>query len=108
MIYWFQNKVQHPLILCKVKKDLNNWVRDSLNPVYTIRGHNTYKDNTANGYRLLTKEEWIFCAKDGENFTLSGSNHLDDVGWYSKNSGLKTKPVGNKTENGYGLQWYDW
>lgn len=57
----------------------------------------------ANGYRLPTVEEWQYAARGGQNYTYSGSDNLDKVGWYSKNSGYKTHPVAQKKANGYGL-----
>ena len=57
----------------------------------------------ANGFRLPTVEEWQYAAKGGQNYEYSGSNNLDEVGWYSGNSGDKTHPVAKKKANGYGL-----
>lgn len=60
-------------------------------------------DTAANGYRLPTVEEWQYAAKGGENYKYSGSDNLDEVGWYVGNSGGKTHPVAQKKPNGYGL-----
>ncbi|WP_296706625.1 formylglycine-generating enzyme family protein [Treponema sp. UBA7570] len=60
-------------------------------------------DKAANGYRLPTVEEWQYAAKGGENYEYSGSDNLDEVGWYDGNSGSKTHPVAQKKPNGYGL-----
>lgn len=61
----------------------------------------------ANGFRLPTYDEWEFAAKGGQNFIYSGSNNLDAVGWYKRNSGdethHETHPVAQKRPNGYGL-----
>ena len=57
----------------------------------------------ANGYRLPTVEEWQYAAEGGQEFKYSGSDNLDEVGWYDDNSGNKTHPVAQKSPNGYGL-----
>ena len=61
------------------------------------------QDENANGYRLPTMEEWQYAAKGGQDYKYSGSDNLDEVGWYSENSGKKTHPVAQKKPNGYGL-----
>ena len=60
-------------------------------------------DTTATGYRLPTVEEWQYAAKGGQNYKYSGSSNLDEVGWYTDNSGRKTHPVAQKKPNGYDL-----
>ncbi|MEE0893646.1 MAG: SUMF1/EgtB/PvdO family nonheme iron enzyme [Treponema sp.] len=58
----------------------------------------------ANGFRLPTVEEWQYAARGGQNYEYSGSNNLDEVGWYNNdNSGVGTHPVAQKKANGYGL-----
>jgi formylglycine-generating enzyme required for sulfatase activity len=80
-------------------------------------------DQKANGYRLPTESEWEYAAIGGEiskNYTYSGSNIVDEVSWYWKNSGDKyltgfwswpaleqnnnrTQTIGNKKPNEFGL-----
>ncbi|WP_365920970.1 formylglycine-generating enzyme family protein [uncultured Treponema sp.] len=52
---------------------------------------------------MPTVEEWQYAARGGQEFKYSGSNNLDEVGWYGGNSGEKTHPVAQKNPNGYGL-----
>ncbi len=50
---------------------------------------NKLNDATGLDFRLPTEEEWKFAAKGGvksNNYTYSGSDNIDDVAWYSRNS----------------------
>ena len=60
-------------------------------------------NSNAAGYRLPTVEEWQYAARGGKNYKYSGSDNLDEVGWYKDYSEEKTHPVAQKKPNGYGL-----
>ena len=90
-----------PVYSVSNKTDVSEWD-------YTPSIYSEIKCNEkANGYRLPTVEEWQYAANGGQefeySFEYSGSDNLDEVGWYDKNSEEKTHPVAQKNSNVYGL-----
>ena len=61
----------------------------------------------ANGYRLPTEAEWEYAARADRLYRYSGSDSIDDVGWYQDNSKvldrLCTISVASKKPNPWGL-----
>ena len=83
-------------------------VMEGLEPVYSICGESDIKEwvkhriyypksptsavidvswnKAAGGYRLPDEAEWKYAAKGGVESKYSGSDNLDEVGWYDGNS----------------------
>lgn len=99
-----------------VKDSINTSDLDSIKWTVTINAG-------AGGYRLPTEVEWEYAAGGGqmsESYMYSGSDDIEEVAWYWRNSGdktlsgnwlwvtiennhCKTKPVGLKKPNELGL-----
>ena len=103
---YFCNKLSEKLDLTPVyavngKTDVAAW--DYTPHIGNLIGGDVTQNKNANGFRLPTEEEWEYAAKGGQDYRYSGSDNLDEVGWYEGNSGDQTHPVAQKKANGYGL-----
>lgn len=57
-------------------------------------------------FRLPLAEEWVYASVGGKyskGYLYSGSNDIDEVAWYSGNSGSRAHPVAQKKSNELGL-----
>ena len=89
---------------------------EGLSPVYAIEGVNGFYCRgevtemvwlSGNGYRLPRKAEWGWAASErGAHLNpkfYAGSDDLNAVGWFKKNSRGASHPVGEKRPNRLGL-----
>jgi formylglycine-generating enzyme required for sulfatase activity len=61
---------------------------------------------TGKNYRLPTEAEWEYAAGGGnksQGFLYSGSNNIDKVAWYIRNTDYGQEPVGTKAANELGI-----
>ncbi len=76
---------------------------EGIEPAYRIEGDDVTWSRGSVGFRLPTEAEWEYAALAGRFTTYPGSSIPGDVAWYSRNSGMRTHPVGQLLPNAWGL-----
>jgi formylglycine-generating enzyme required for sulfatase activity len=79
--------------------------REGRKPYYRIDGQKVSLLK-GNGFRLPTEAEWEYSCRAGTKTPFpfeSKDTDIEKYGWFKKNSGGKTHPVGRKKPNGFGL-----
>jgi formylglycine-generating enzyme required for sulfatase activity len=55
------------------------------------------------GFALPSEAQWEYACRGGSASTFAGTGVLDDMGWYYRNAGTRSRPVGTKQPNAFGL-----
>lgn len=85
-----------------MEKNPSKFKGDDL-PVDSIHWFDCRKFCGKTGLLMPTEAEWEYACRAGTTRAYAGTGRLDDMGWYSGNSGKQTHAVGQKLPNAWGL-----
>jgi formylglycine-generating enzyme required for sulfatase activity len=99
--FWIGQTDVTQLAWRQVKGTDPSYFKGSQLPVETVNWNEAQSYCQAVGMRLPTEAEWEYAARAGS--TGSRYADIDQIGWYSANSGGKTHQVMQKQPNAWGL-----
>ncbi len=89
-------------------------------PVTRVSWEDCQEFGRKSGLSFPTGAQWEYACRAGLSGPFAGTGNLDDMGWYTQNSGSTPHPVGEKQPNDCGLydmhgnvsewcaDWYQW
>ncbi len=101
---WFQ-----ALKWCNARSEMENKTpvyKNAKGDVYRTGEEDPVVNESANGYRLPSENEWEWAARGGtqtHGYAYSGSKDINEVAWYDGNADNQIHVVGTKAANELGI-----